>query len=463
MMRSMRITTSLLLLAAASPALAAEPVERRLHPASVEASSFLWNDFNKFQENYHPNYLVDGDPKTAWVEGAKGAGAGEWVRLKLTPLEGATNVRLKVRNGYQKSPGLFRANARAKTVTVKVLPGGATRQVALKDAEGWQDVAVALPAQKVEAIELRVDEVYAGTKYEDLCLSDVQVFVTATTRDNPAFEKAKLEQIQKWKAERLAAAKAFKGEAAKSMPVAAQYQRGDALPDRGDEWDVWGVCENGGQLCQMRASVERARLRASARFHGALDRAVAAAKGDFAAFVPVQLAPADKRKVPEVDGLCAANLWWALEGPYCSEGVLGAPMDGQLSLYRADTLGTLEVKDAPALADVIAAEAPACKRSVATNYAWARGEKDAAGKTIVRELLVVRCGLAESREGEVPVAEPQLLVYGDDGRLAATAGRAYVTLFDWRDAPGRVSGGETLYSWGDTFLPFRAFEPVAAR
>jgi hypothetical protein len=462
----MRIASSLLLcVAAASPALAAEPVERRLYPAAVEASSFLWNDFNKFQENYHPNYLVDGDPKTAWVEGAKGAGAGEWVRLKLTPLEGATQVRLKLRNGYQKSPGLFRANARAKTVTVKVLPGGAAKQVALKDAEGWQDVTVAVPAQKVEAVELRVDEVYPGTKYEDLCLSDAQVFVTATTRDNPAFEKAKLDQIKKWKAERVAAAKAFKGEAAKSMPVAAQYKSEtiDARPE--GEWDVWAACEDGYARCLVEKGLERARARASARFHGALDRAIAAAKGEFAGFVPVQLAGSDKRTIPAVDGLCAAEIWWGLEGPYCSEGVWGAPMDGRLSLFRADTLGTLEVKDAPKPVQAMGADIPACKREQASTLAWARSEADASGKQTVRELLVVRCGLVESRDGMNPVAETQLLVYGDDGRLALTAGRAYVTTYAWRDADGRasVAGGESLYAWGDTYVRWQAFEPVAAR
>ncbi len=30
---------------------AAEPVERRLWPDEVEASSFLWNNWNKFQED----------------------------------------------------------------------------------------------------------------------------------------------------------------------------------------------------------------------------------------------------------------------------------------------------------------------------------------------------------------------------------------------------------------------------
>lgn len=49
-------------------AIGAKPTERRLFSDSTEASSFLWNDWNRFQENYHPNYLADDDPTTGWAE-----------------------------------------------------------------------------------------------------------------------------------------------------------------------------------------------------------------------------------------------------------------------------------------------------------------------------------------------------------------------------------------------------------
>ena len=62
--------------AAPPPKLLDQPIERRLYSDRVEASSFLWTDWNKFQENYHPNYILDGDPATAWVEGADSSGAG---------------------------------------------------------------------------------------------------------------------------------------------------------------------------------------------------------------------------------------------------------------------------------------------------------------------------------------------------------------------------------------------------
>src|SRR5688500_7426646 len=102
----------LILCLLATPAFAA-PTERRLHSDTVEASSFLANDWNKFVESYHPNYIADDDPATAWVEGNAANGAGEWVRIEVSSYE-TTKTRVRIRNGYQKSKELFKANARAK-------------------------------------------------------------------------------------------------------------------------------------------------------------------------------------------------------------------------------------------------------------------------------------------------------------------------------------------------------------
>jgi len=168
---------------AATPANAAPPTERRLHVASAEASSYLVNDWNKFQENYLPLYVGDDDPKTAWT--LKTEGIGEWLRVHVTPMAGATKIRLRVRNGYQKSDKLWAANSRAKGLTVVLLPSKKTVDVELTDKPGWQELAVDQPAGPFEAVELRVRSVYAGKKYDDLCLSDVQLFATATTADNP--------------------------------------------------------------------------------------------------------------------------------------------------------------------------------------------------------------------------------------------------------------------------------------
>jgi hypothetical protein len=50
--------------------------ERRLHVAAAESSSYLINDWNKFQENYLPLYVGDDDPRTAWSLKTEGIGNG---------------------------------------------------------------------------------------------------------------------------------------------------------------------------------------------------------------------------------------------------------------------------------------------------------------------------------------------------------------------------------------------------
>ncbi len=238
----MRLALAVTLVTAVPAVAAAEPSERRLHADQVAASSFLWNDWNRFQENYHPLYVSDDDPRTAWVEGAAGDGIGEWLRLRVTEMDGATRLRLHVRNGYQKSPSLYLANARPREVTVKLLPSGTQRRVTLGDAEGWQDVVIEQPAGKLDVVELRIESVYPGTRYTDTCISDIQVFVTATTRENPAFEKRKLDKVLAWKSERLEAAKLFK-KAARDLPLLPQY-RLVAGKEGGDDGELWDKCKD---------------------------------------------------------------------------------------------------------------------------------------------------------------------------------------------------------------------------
>lgn len=148
---------------------------------------------------YAPGRLLDGDEKTAWVEGAQGNGIGEVV---VVPLEVAKGV--EVFAGYGKSEALYRANARPKTLRVSVLriqkidfadgtiegaeifqglePVGTT-EVSLKDHFGWQPLPLT-EAQKISdghegaggraMLALEILEVYPGSKYEDTAISELR-------------------------------------------------------------------------------------------------------------------------------------------------------------------------------------------------------------------------------------------------------------------------------------------------
>jgi hypothetical protein len=463
----MRIATAMLLgvglVGAVGTAAGAAPSERRLHLATAEASSFLVNDWNKFQENYLPLYVGDDDPRTAWTEGVKGTGTSEWLRVRVTPMAGATRVRLRVRNGYQKTARLFAANARARAVKVVLLPSGKVVDAELADRQDWQEVLVEQPAGPLEAVELRFVSVYPGTKYDDLCISDVQLLVTAATPDNPAFEKGRQERILKWKAERLAAAKLFKTAAAKSLPVGPQYRV--QVDDTPVEKPGKDRCK-GDWLCMMGEVLERTVKDSSAsQTHAAaLGRAQALVKRRMSDLVPVQAVARDKRKLPAVDGLCTPGINSCLDdGCYVA---FSLPGSGQVAFLQTAGLGILNVTDSPALADALAGKPKECRRrDQVKTWAWAmRGKPGADGTAPLEALFLVSCGMVESREGYMEARDTQLLVFGQDGKLELLATPYEASAVRWRAGPTGpiIAGGRQVNFRGET-LTLEEAVSVAAK
>lgn len=76
-----------------------ESDQRRLEPDNIVSSSFLPAAAGG-KIDYKPENLVDGNLNTAWIEGVKGNGVGEWVEFQY---EGQCNFKkLFILNGYQK-------------------------------------------------------------------------------------------------------------------------------------------------------------------------------------------------------------------------------------------------------------------------------------------------------------------------------------------------------------------------
>jgi hypothetical protein len=418
-------------------------LERRLHLASAESSSYLINDWNRFQENYLPLYVGDDDPKTAWT--LKTEGIGEWLRVHVTPMADATKVRLRVRNGYQKTDKLWAANSRAHGLTVVLLPSKKTVDVELADRQGWQEIAVEQPAGPVDAVELRVRSVYEGKKYDDLCLSDVQVFVTATTPDNPAFEKARFQKIVDWKKGRLDAAKLFQTQLGQQMPIAAQYVASGE--DTTNEDSATGPpCHDG--LCYLRGQIAIATAHAKGHVPADLKTAQELAASNFHEMTAVRISTRDKRPIPQIDGVCVATLDSCVEDP-CGDSL---PLPTQLGYLDARSLVTTEQNGLPAVDDVIARKPPQCNRREPTTFAYvSRGPASADGTPgAIRAVLLATCGLIEGREGMFPASRPQLLVYGADGSLGVVAGTTSAATIDWdhhdgvvKLAAARVTSGPT--------------------
>ncbi|WP_224249344.1 NADase-type glycan-binding domain-containing protein [Hyalangium gracile] len=213
----------IVLLALITPTLASAAGFQRLHAEQASATSFLKSNWNKYEENYHPSYVLDDDPKTAWVEGAEGDGIGESLTIPLSNLKSARAVRLVIFNGYQKSQGLLAANAapRQLTISVRGLGGSesARKQVTLERKLGGQSFDIPVTGSVAEVV-LTIDSVHPGAKYKDTCVSDVQVFVDSDVPYSAAVEKGKREAMLQWKKGRLEAAKYF-ASLPKTYPYAA--------------------------------------------------------------------------------------------------------------------------------------------------------------------------------------------------------------------------------------------------
>ena len=195
-------------------ALGAGPAWKRLNAEQASASSYLQSNWNKYDENYHPSYALDGNPKTAWVEGVDGNGEGQTLSIPVSDIKTARAVRLRIFNGYQKSAALLDANAAPAEVTIVVRDAGGdvvgTQQARLKKALGPQEIVVAIEQGRgVASITLRVDSTHPGRVYKDGCLSDVEVFVDSDVPYVETVEAQKRAALKAWIRGRAAAAKAF--------------------------------------------------------------------------------------------------------------------------------------------------------------------------------------------------------------------------------------------------------------
>ncbi len=185
-----------------------------LRSADASATSFLQNDWSRYQENYHPNYVLDENPATAWVEGVKGFGERQEITIPLSLVRNARALRLRIWNGYQKSMHLWTKNAMPSAVEITVLGPEeepvVTVSRTLTRTWGPQEVVVDLPPHRaVTSVLLTIEGVYQGQKFDDTCISDILLDVDSDGPYNAAAENAKHDALLAWVARRKEAAAYF--------------------------------------------------------------------------------------------------------------------------------------------------------------------------------------------------------------------------------------------------------------
>jgi hypothetical protein len=139
-------------------------IERQTKTAQaigVQASSQL-------DAEYDAGNTRDDRIETAWVEGATGAGVGEWIAFTFQP---QTIQYIEIYPGYGKSSELFYANNRLKRATL-IFSDGTRASVQLFDQMRLQTV-VLQKAVQASSLRLIIEEVYPGTKYEDTVIAEI--------------------------------------------------------------------------------------------------------------------------------------------------------------------------------------------------------------------------------------------------------------------------------------------------
>lgn len=139
---------------------------------SVTASSSLASqEGNK----YSPKMLDDANLSTAWAEGAKNNGIGQFIEFHLkreypgkVHFGGATLI-----NGYAKTPELWASNGRIRELEMSI-NGKHVVMLTLEDTYHIQDLRFSAPEVKSgDVVRFTIRAVYPGTKYNDTCLTEL--------------------------------------------------------------------------------------------------------------------------------------------------------------------------------------------------------------------------------------------------------------------------------------------------
>ncbi len=123
--------------------------------------------------NYNQQNVWDKDPSTAWVEGDKGDGIGEWLDFWLYRKKQTINS-ISIINGYVKNETIYNANNRVKKVRIWANNGDSY----LFDLEdnNLQKQILKLPKPiNASTLKIIIVDIYKGSKYNDTSISEVEL------------------------------------------------------------------------------------------------------------------------------------------------------------------------------------------------------------------------------------------------------------------------------------------------
>ena len=139
---------------------------------SVVASSYL---SSQGSSSYRASNINDCNHETAWVEGVKGYGIGEWIEFQDISADG-TITGINILNGYVKSNKAWSENTRVKNLKVYYND----RPLCILELQnsrslqyfGIDDLLEGYTSH-ISKLRFEILEVYPGTKYQDTVISEI--------------------------------------------------------------------------------------------------------------------------------------------------------------------------------------------------------------------------------------------------------------------------------------------------
>ena len=145
-----------------------------LTTASAEASSFINASQigNSRVTIRYPGCAIDGDTASSWQEAAEGYGIDEWLTVSL---EGTANVQyISLWLGNWESGQMYQMNGRPSELRLEFSDGSSV-VCQFPDEMAEFEVKLSRPVQTTW-VKLTVLGAYAGTRWEDTCISEIKIY-----------------------------------------------------------------------------------------------------------------------------------------------------------------------------------------------------------------------------------------------------------------------------------------------
>lgn len=122
---------------------------------------------------YFPTLAFDNNPATAWCEGVKGAGVGQWLQFNFD--REVTLKQIRIQPGYFKNSEAWSKNNRVAGISVQ-FSDGSTRKFSFPDEMKAQTIDI--NGKRTGWVKITLDDYFAGdSDSEDTLISEVS-FVT---------------------------------------------------------------------------------------------------------------------------------------------------------------------------------------------------------------------------------------------------------------------------------------------